>query len=260
METIKKLRLFLLIAIGILFFLTSCHKDALPEKPIRASGHEAWGPAMFVDSTGKKIIGVAPDLATMVADELGLEIAVSYAGSWETVQQKIATGELDLVVSAYINEEREKNSYFTVPFMTDPVSIFVKKGSGFPLESWEELLTKKGVAMTGDSYGKDFDKFRKDNNLNMVSVGTPAEAFALISNGSADYFIYARYSGEIFMARNNLGDSIEILNKNISEEKFYMMISKKSWLVEYIPQINQIIEKKIADGTVDRLIKQWKLK
>lgn len=258
METIKRFRFFLLIGIGFLF--TSCHKDALLEKPIRASGHNAWAPAMFLDSTGKKIIGVAPELAKMMANDLELEISVSYAGSWETVQQKIATGDLDLVVAAYINEEREKNSYFTVPFMTDPVSVFVKKGNAFPLESWNELLSKKGVVMTGDSYGNDFDEFRKDNNLDVISVATPAEAFALILNGSADYFIYARYSGEIFMVRNSLGDSIEILNKNISEEKFYMMISKKSWLVEYIPQINQIIEKKIADGTVDRLIKQWKVK
>ncbi len=147
---------------------------------------------------------------------------------------------------------------YSIPYTVDPVSLFVKKGNGFPFENWDELIGKKGVIMLGDSYGQDFDDFIVDE-LDVVIVETSNEAFELIISGEADYFVYALYSGENALGKDEeLSQQIEILPNYVASENFYMTVSKKSVLVEWLPQIDEILQRLIDDGTVERLIEENK--
>ncbi len=255
MKTRKKIVLLSLLVVGILLAVLSACKKSESEKEFIASGHPAWAPIMYQEND--LIVGAGPEIISKIFNELGLKISVKYAGPWDVVQEKAKSGEVDLLVAAYKTPEREMYMDYSVAYTVDPVSLFVKKGKTFPFANWDELIGKKGVVTSGDSYGQDFDKFIKDK-LSVTTVATPDEAFALLINGQADFFVYALYSGENAIVAKNLKEQIEVIPNYVSSENFYVTISKKSSLVSYLPQINQLLEKYKADGTIDQAIKKYK--
>ena len=259
MYKIIVLVLIIIIAGGLAWYYFNLPKDEVieeQEEVFIASGHEDWPPIM--SKNGDKIVGAGSELLFMIFDELGLNIESRYVGSWDIVQEKAKSGEIDMIVAAYKTPEREVYMDYSIAYTVDPVSIFVKKGESFSFDSWDELIAKKGVVTKGDSYGEEFDKFITDE-LDVVIADSPSEAFALITSGEVDYFVYALYSGENALAKNeDLSEQIEILPNYVGAENFYMTISKKSELVEYLPQINEILQKFIEDGTVNELIEKNK--
>jgi len=261
MKSAKKLWLYPLVILGLaLIALIACEKKDSnndSDKVFVASGHPSWAPIMYQENN--LIVGAAPELVTKIINDLGLKISVNYIGAWDVVQAKAKSGEVDLIVAAYKTAERETYMDYSVDYTKDPVSIFVSKGKTFPFAAWDELKGKKGVVTIGDSYGQEFDNYIKEN-LTVTAVATPDEAFAMLANNQADYFVYALYSGENFIASHSLNDQIVILPNYVSSENFYLTISKKSALIKYLPQINQLLEKYKADGTIDALIQKYKTK
>lgn len=226
-----------------------------------ASGHPDWPPIMYQNPENEKeIIGAGAELNLMIFNELGLKAKSHFAGSWDIVQEKTKGGEVDMIVAAYKTTEREKYMEYTIPYTIDPISVFVKKGNFFSFENWEDLIGKKGVITKGDSYGQEFDNFIA-KELDVIIADSPNDAFAIIVNGEADYFIYATYAGEEAMKNSeDLAKQIEILPKYVCTEDFYMTISKQSILCTYLPQINAILQRLIDNGTVDMLIKKYENK
>jgi ABC-type amino acid transport substrate-binding protein len=228
-------------------------KPAGSEMTYTASGHPEWPPIMW--KKDQAIIGVGPQLVKRIADELGFKVEAKYAGSWDEVQGKAKSGEVDLLAAAYKNTERETYMDYSTAYTTDPIALFVKNGKSFAYSEWNNLIGKKGVATTGDSYGQALDDFIA-TKLKVDRVKTVDEALSAIKNNQADYFIYALYSGKKVLAEKKMTDQFEILPKYAAEENFYITISKKSPLVKYLPQINELIAKYRNDGTIDWMIEE----
>jgi polar amino acid transport system substrate-binding protein len=254
----KKFRvIFIVVVIMSIFSLEACDKATYYNEVFIASGHPAWPPIMYQE--GNEIIGAGPELVLMILNELGLNAESRFVGSWDVVQDKARSGEIDAIVAAYKTPERETYMGYSIAYATDPVSIFVKKGESFPFENFDNLLGKLGVITRGDSYGEEFDQFIQENLSSFIVVDSPSDAFELIITGEADYFVYALYAGEEAMKNDPvLAEQIEILPKNIAEPDFYITISKESRLIGYLSQINQILQRFIDNGTVNELIQKYK--
>jgi polar amino acid transport system substrate-binding protein len=258
MKKIWKISSLLLIITSLALFFSACQKnEGDSDKTFIASGHPAWSPIMYQE--GDSVVGAGVEITTKVFDELGIKINSRYVGGWDLVQDKARTGDIDVIVAAYKTAERETYMDYSVPYTIDPVSIFVKKGETFTFETWSDLVAKQGVVTKGDSYGQDFDNFIKDS-LGVTIVDTPKEAFDMLINNQADYVVYALYSGEALIENENLEEQIEILPSYVTSENFYMTISKKSKLVQYLPQINELLDKYKADGTIDQIIQKYRNK
>lgn len=254
----KKYVVLNLILIGLVIIVVFGCKKEENDKDLTASGHPAWWPIMH-EKDGQ-IVGAAPEIVKKILTEIGgINATTPYVGAWDVVQQKAQTGEIDIIVAAYKTAAREKYMNYSIPYTLDPISIIVKKGNAFPYDEWGDLIGKNGVLMVGDSYGQDFDTFI-EANLTTVRVATPAEAFALLNNGEADYFIYALYSAEHYIKENNISNEVEIIPKYVTAENFYLTISKKSSFVNLMPQINAILERYKNDGTIDEIIEKNKIK
>ena len=117
--------------------------------------------------------------------------SITVEGTWQQVQDKAKSGAVDMIVSAYDNNERRAYMDYSVPYLESPVVIVVKKGTKFVLSSWKVLINKKGVANTGESFGEEFDAFIK-SDLNVTYV--PYErAFQMLAQDTADYLIIDLY-------------------------------------------------------------------
>lgn len=254
----NKKTIWLLFAAAILFlaaFLAPrLSKNKLPSELV-ASGHPEWPPIMYQQDD--KIVGAGPEIVAKVFGDLGVKVDSKYEGPWDAVQSKAKDGTVDVLVAAYKTAERETYMDYSIPYTVDPVVLVTKKGKAFSYDKWDDLIGKKGVVTTGDSYGQDFDAFLKDK-LTTQQVGTPAEAFALLENEKADYFVYALYSAENYFFKQKVSDQFEILPKYVSSENFYLTISKKSPFGSLLPQVNALLEKYKSDGTIDQIIESSK--
>jgi polar amino acid transport system substrate-binding protein len=248
--------LLLLVCAAALAACTSSSTPTSPAHPaaIVASGHPEWPPIMY--KNGGTIDGAGPALVKKIFDDLGVAVSFPYTGTWDEVQAKARTGDVDILVAAYKTTERETYMVYSDPYTTDPVAIFVAKGKAFPFASWNVLVGKKGIAMVGDSYGQEFDDFAAAN-LKLTRVSAAADAFALVASGQADYLLYSLYAGNDFLKKAGTAAQFESLPTFVDEEKFYITISKKSPYVTYLALLNQQLAKYKADGTVDALIKQY---
>jgi polar amino acid transport system substrate-binding protein len=233
---------------------------ALPTGPgaklgIIASGHPEWPPIMF--RSGSAIDGAGPALVKKIFADLGVTVEVPFRGTWDEVQAKAKSGEVDILVAAYKTSERETYMLYSDPYTTDPVAIFVAKGKAFAFDNWDVLVGKKGIAMVGDSYGQTFDDFAK-NRLALTRVTTSTQAFDLVASGQADYLLYSLYAGDDYLKKAAAAARFESLPKFVNEENFYVTISKKSPYVTYLSLINRQLAKYKADGTIAGLIAQYK--
>ncbi len=241
----------ILVALAVLAWAFFYFTKSNPTQDLIASGHPDWPPIMYQQDD--LIVGAGPEIITKVFEELGIKVISKHVGSWDVVQEKAKSGEVDVLVAAYKTAERETYMDYSIPYTIDPVIFVTKKDKTFPYENWEDLITLKGVVMIGDSYGQEFDNFIIEK-LTVEKVETPEEAFTLLEKEEIDYFVYALYSAENYIFENNISDKVEIAPKYITAEDFYLTISKKSPFIEFLPQVDVILKKYIDDGTIKEMI------
>ncbi|MCL5795092.1 MAG: transporter substrate-binding domain-containing protein [Patescibacteria group bacterium] len=240
--------LAILIGFGCFYYFQYIKKITLI-----ASGHPEWAPIMWQD--GDKIVGAGPDLVNMICQDLKIKCDIKYKGQWQEVQDKARSGEVDMLVAAYKTDERQKYMYYSDAYTIDPITLFIKSGTILKYKNWEDLIGKKGVVMTGDSYGQEFDNYIKEK-LSVESVPTTQDAFDRIISNGANYFVYCLYCGQRELKKLNLSGKVESIPDYLAVENFYITISKKSPFAKYLPKINELIKKYKNDGTIDRLVRQ----
>jgi len=191
------------------------------------TGHPAYMPVAWADQG--EIVGAAPELVSAIAHEVGVKKVNSKDyGSWEKAQTAVRNGEADVIFGIYKNDERLKWLDFVEPaFMTDPVSIVVRRGEGFAFSKWEDLKGRKGVTNEGESFGNKFDGFMA-SSLTVKRAQSVDKAFKALENKSADYLIIALYPGQILARKLGLAAKVEFLPKEVDSFGMYVGFSKKS--------------------------------
>lgn len=218
-----------------------------------SSGNHNYPPSSWREDD--QIVGVAADLLRLIFDELGVKVQSPYKGPWKRVQKFAEDGKIDILTTLYKNTEREAYLDFpSEPYMDDSNVIWVKKGKKFPFEKWGDLFEKTGGIVLGDSFGKKFDKFMKQ--LNIEQVLNIDQNFKKLSVGRLDYVPAGLYSGTMSIKRLGFENELEYLQKPLLSEGLYIAVSKKSKYRKYLPEIEKAIRKYKDDGTIEHLIQK----
>jgi len=245
-----KKKIFLSILVVILVSTSAYSGEVLI-----ASGHNEYPPFMWKE--GDKIVGLSAELTSIIFGELGIKVNSIYIGPWKRLQKSAKTGEIDLILGIYKNEERLK--YLKFPnesYTPDPVVIFVRKGKSFPFTKWKDLVDKQGGAIIGDSFGQEFDLYA-ESNLKVYKVKEFRQAINMMILDRLEYVIFGLYSGTIQMIEMGLTKEIEYLEKPLVTPNAYQAFSKKSKFINHIPYFNRRITELKADGTIGKLIEKY---
>lgn len=204
----------------------------------------------------KKLSGIAPDLVKDILDELAIPYSTKVLRNWEIVQQAAKNDEIDLIVSAYQNDERSTYLNFSIPYLTEQTVIVVEKGKEFNFVGWSALKGKKGVSGIGESYGQKFDSFIAENLE--INYYTLERAIKTLNRGEADYLIIDLYTALIYAHLLQGEDAVTILDPPVTVQNFHLAVAKDSPLNKHLPVINQKLEERIEAGMVrDLLIRHF---
>lgn len=223
------------------------------EAPILITGHPDRPPFIYRD--GDQIVGLGPEFAGIVLSNLEVAYESHSMGPWKRVQEFARQGKVDLIAGLYRNSQRETYLAFTIPFMEDPTSVFVKKEKAFAISTRQDLVGWRGVTLFGDSFGEQMDRFM-DNQLRMIRVYAIEDMFDLVLSEKADYMIFGHYAGRVAAIRMGLENVILVAKKNLVVEKVYFALSKKSPHLYLLDDINRQICKLREEGVVDALIEE----
>jgi ABC-type amino acid transport substrate-binding protein len=166
----------------------------------------------------------------------------SYILPWKRQLHSLKNGQLDLILTLYWTNGREKIYDLTIPYTQKDVFIYVKTGKEFVFEKWEDLIGKSAVISLGTSKGEKFDKFML-KNLTVEETVNLTASVKMLKLGRVDYLIGGDSSTYNAIKELGFEGKIKALPKPLVIQNLHMAISKKSQYRKYLSQINKKYKK-----------------
>ncbi|MDD3921168.1 MAG: transporter substrate-binding domain-containing protein [Eubacteriales bacterium] len=248
-KTVKFVALVLALALVSMLFAACGQKSAVEQ--IKKNGkitmltNAAFAPFEYLGADNA-VAGVDVEIAQAVADELGVTLEVVDM-DFDGIVAAVQTGKGDLGVAGMTaTEERAKSVDFSINYVDTAQMIIVPEGSA--IATVEDLTGKNiGVQMgtTGDLYASDYVE-----GATIQRLKTGADAGLALANGQLDAVVIDAMPAQQIVSANA---GLKILDTPLTEEQYAIAIAKDSDLK---PVVDKVLEKLLADGTVDALIEK----
>ncbi|MFD9440195.1 ABC transporter substrate-binding protein [Streptomyces sp. NPDC060006] len=224
---------------------------------------DASPPLGFYATDDRTRIGSEIDLATLVADTLGLKLDNDEV-SWENLFVGLDSGKFDAVFSNVTVTEERKEKYDFATYRLDNIAFEAKKGSGWKVDGPEDVAGRTIAVASGTNQEKilvDWSKqnekagrkavtikyFQKDTDYYLALQSGRIDAY-LGPSPSAAYHVASAKQSEIIGTLSGAGDDLQ--------GKIAATTKKGSGLVDaYAAAVNHVIE----DGSYERVLKRWGL-
>ena len=223
----------------------------------------------FQDTLTGEYSGMEIDLATALAEELGVEVEFTTVTA-ATRTELLDSGDIDCVLATFtITEERKESWDFTTPYYTDHVTVLVEDSSGIKtLADLEGKLVGVSSGSTsaraltsamieaGVIDGANFDKETFDAATWKEGVSFqqfddyPGISTALAA-GQVDAFCVDKS-----ILANYKTDDRSFIDASFSPQDYGVATKKGS---ELSAKVEELITGWLADGTIDAMIAEWGL-
>ena len=216
-----------------------------------------YAPNEFVKPGSNDIVGLDPDLAVALGQQLGLKLNMVNA-SFDTIIPGLQSGKYDMGLSAYTDtKEREKVVDFVVYYQTGE-SFFIKADSTKTYAGLDSLCGAKVSVETGTTEEADAntqsDACTKagKSKVDVLSFADQNAANLAVSSGRADLgFADTQVVGYMLTQSNGqfkeTGDPVNVTPSGIALPKGNGMAAA----------VQAALQNLIADGTYDKIFKQW---
>ncbi|WP_051303616.1 substrate-binding periplasmic protein [Psychromonas aquimarina] len=246
------------------FLLLSLFTCAQAGERLIACGHQDYPPFTWRD--GNQIEGVGITVANRIFAELDIEVDAVYEGNWKRCLHNLKLGKADLVVAAYITEERKTYAEFTqTPLSPDPASVFVWKGREFVFDTLDDLKGKRMGSLLGDSFGQEFDDFIAEHASDL-DVNKHSQIYGMLEKGRIDFFPSGLYAGRLLLKKYGYEGQIIPLKAPLWRNYIYMAISRRSAYLKHLSYLERRLQELnesgdielLIDESIDRYVETWK--
>lgn len=235
---------------------TAAAAQAPPCTQLVASGNPEYPPYLWRDANDEKVlVGAAAEMMHRLGEEIGIPIAVHYAGPWGRVQEEVRQGKVDLIAGAFFTLPRlEYMDYFQPPLHSTRTVIWTQAARPFDYRKWADLRGKNGVTVINNSFGEAFDRYA-EKNLRIDKVATLESALKMLSLARADYLIYEEAPGEAFAAKLGI-KGLRAGKTAISSEDLHLTLAHQSKCNTGAlrGRITQALYKFQKEGLMDKLV------
>ncbi|KQX54979.1 MULTISPECIES: ABC transporter substrate-binding protein [unclassified Streptomyces] len=243
--------------------------DKLPEA-VRKRGTLILGvsaksnpPLAFRATDDKTLIGVELDLATLVADTLGLEPQFEPV-SWENLFVGLDSGKFDAVFSNVTVTEERKDKYDFATYRLDDLAFEAKKGSGWTVKGPEDVAGKRIAVGTGTNQEKILVDWSRQNEkagrkgVDIKYYDNTTDYYLALQSGRIDGYLGPNPTVAYHVASAGQTEAVGKFSGAGAglQGKIAATTKKDSGLVAaYAAAIDHIV----ANGTYAQVLKRWGL-
>ncbi|MEV0176052.1 ABC transporter substrate-binding protein [Streptomyces sp. NPDC050803] len=228
---------------------------------VDSSGSAA--PLTFFATDNKTVIGVEPDLASLVADVLGLKLHLNTV-SWENIFVGLDSAKYDVGFSNITVTEERKEKYDFATYRKDNLGFEAKKGSGLTVTGPEDVAGKTVAVGSGTNQEKLLIEWSAANEkagrepVDIKYYQNDSDTYLALQSGRIDLYLgpnptaahHAATTGktEVVGTYSGAGDTLQGLIAATTK--------KDSGLAEPLADaLNEIID----NGTYAKVLKRWGL-
>ena len=263
-EKIKmKKILAILLALALLLSFAACGEKAetattaepeeaaltVQEGKLIMGTNAAFPPYEFIGDDGESIVGIDAEIAAMVAEELGLELQIEDM-EFASIISAVQTGKIDIGLAGMtVTEDRLKNVNFSTSYSTGVQVVIVPEDSSITCidDLYEGVKIGVQESTTGHIYCED--DFGTDN---VVAYSTGVLAVQALTTGQVDCVVIDSNPAKAFVEAN---EGLKILDTENTVEEYAAAISKDNEAL--LAAFNEVLEAKIADGTVQQIVDKY---
>ncbi|MFB6888885.1 ABC transporter substrate-binding protein [Kitasatospora sp. NPDC056327] len=220
-------------------------------------------PLDFYANDDKTIIGVEPDLASLIANVLGLKVEFNPV-SWENIFVGLDSGKYDVGISNITVTEARKEKYDFATYRLDILGFEAKKGTGWKVTGAKDIAGRTVAVSSGTNQEKLIVAWNEENVRNGLKPAdikyfqSSSDYYLALSSGRIDIYVgpnpvlafHAVQTGETEVIGTYSGGGAEVLGKIAATTK------KGAGLV---PALNGAINEVIRNGTYAQVLKRWGL-
>ena len=228
--------------------------EQIKKDGLRVCTEPAYMPFEMTDKRGK-IIGFDPDLAELMAKELGAAKLDLVSTAWDGIIPALLTNKCDIIMSGMtITDERKDKVDFSEPYMLIGQTVLLRKALADKVKSYKDLnkpdykiASKLGT--TGEIAAKKHIEKAK-----YFSYETEAEGVMEVVNGKVDAFIYDAPYNLVANVQRGEGKLV-FLDQPFTDEPIGWAIAKGD--PEFLKALNGFLAKIKQDGSHEKLHQKW---
>ncbi|CAL9341192.1 ABC transporter substrate-binding protein [Streptomyces sp. enrichment culture] len=228
---------------------------------VDSSGSAA--PLTFFATDNKTVIGVEPDIASLVADVLGLKLHINTV-SWENIFVGLDSAKYDVGFSNITVTEERKEKYDFATYREDNLAFEAKKGSGLKITGPEDVAGRTVAVGSGTNQEKLLIEWSKENEkagrqpVDIKYYQNDSDTYLALQSGRIDLYLgphptaayHAATTGktEVVGTYSGAGSTLQGLIAATTK--------KDSGLVEPLADaLNHVID----NGTYAKVLERWGL-
>ncbi|MER7534455.1 ABC transporter substrate-binding protein [Streptomyces sp. NPDC097704] len=220
-------------------------------------------PLAFRATDDTTLIGVELDLATLVADTLGLKPEFD-AVSWENLFVGLDSGKYDGVFSNVTVTEERKDKYDFATYRLDDLAFEAKKGSGWTVKGPEDVSGKRIAVGSGTNQEKILVDWSRQNEkagrkgVDIKYYDNTTDYYLALQSGRIDGYLGPNPTVAYHVASAGQTESVGKFSGAGAglQGKIAATTKKDSGLVAaYAAAIDHVIE----NGTYAQVLKRWGL-
>ncbi|MER6087620.1 ABC transporter substrate-binding protein [Streptomyces bluensis] len=228
---------------------------------VDSSGSAA--PLTFFATDNKTIIGVEPDIASLVADVLGLKLHINTV-SWENIFVGLDSAKYDVGFSNITVTEERKEKYDFATYREDNLGFEAKKGSGLKITGPEDVAGKTVAVGSGTNQEKLLIEWSKENEkagrkpVNIKYYQNDSDTYLALQSGRIDLYLGPNPTAAYHAATTGTTEVVGTYSgAGAALQGLIAATTKKdSGLVKPLADaLNHVIE----NGTYATVLKRWGL-
>ncbi|MCL7425591.1 ABC transporter substrate-binding protein [Streptomyces sp. YS415] len=228
---------------------------------VNSSGSAA--PLTFYATDNKTVIGVEPDIASLVADVLGLKLRLNPV-SWENIFVGLDSAKYDVGFSNITVTEERKEKYDFATYREDNLGFEAKKGSGLKISGPADVAGLTVAVSSGTNQEKLLVEWSKENEkagrepVDIKYYQNDSDTYLALQSGRIDVYLgpnptaayHAASSGKTEVVGTYSGAGATLQGLIAATTK------KDSGLAEPLADaLNEVID----NGTYAKVLKRWGL-
>jgi len=214
-----------------------------------------YEPFNYIDNG--KVVGLAPELAMRIGEKLGRRIEFTDM-NFSALIAALQSGKIDVIISLITTTpEREKAVNFTQEYYTagqvilkrQDTNIILPSAAVSKLSQLDGAGIKIGVPTGAKSDSVAREKFTKSE---IIQYNNVSDGYLAVKTGKIDAFCFDEATMQYIVAQN---PDLTLIPEVIAESELVAGTNKGN--EELRDEVNTVIEKWQADGTIDEMKKRW---